>query len=249
MTVSPAGPTVCLVTSTSELSYHQALLVLRSSGHARPMSNRGYLLLLLLLMLDGNTNIASAQTPVVQVQVYDDAGLAPAALHEFIASTQKILIGSGVSVVVDACARGAAALCVQRTGISKRIVMRVVAKPYKSMENVHGEMLGFAVADLHGGTCATVFRKSAEDMAGELNHPWTMVLAYAAAHEVGHLLLGYQAHSPRGLMKATWDVRDVWAMAQGQLHFSLEQTRELRTLYGAARQVEAGATATLPVRQ
>jgi hypothetical protein len=66
--------------------------------------------------------------------------------------------------------------------------MRVVAKPYKSMENVHGEMLGFAVADLHGGTCATVFRKSAEDMAGELNHPWTMVLAYAAAHEVGHLV-------------------------------------------------------------
>jgi hypothetical protein len=75
--VYPAGSTVCLVTIKSELSYDPALLVLQSSGHARPMSNRGYLLLLLLLMPDGNTNTVSAQTPAVQVQVYDDAGLGP----------------------------------------------------------------------------------------------------------------------------------------------------------------------------
>jgi hypothetical protein len=82
-----------------------------------------------------------------------------------------------------------------------------------------------------------------------LNHPWITVLAYAAAHEVGHLLLGDQAHTPQGLMKASWDNQDFGAMTQGGLHFSLEQTRELATRYGAAHPVEAGATTALPVRR
>jgi hypothetical protein len=109
--------------------------------------------------------------------------------------------------------------------------------------------LGSSVADHDGGTYAYVFLKPAEDQAGELNLPRIMVLAYAAAHEVGHLLLGDQAHTPRGLMKATWDTRDFLAMAQNSFHFSPEQTRELANRYGAAHQVEGGANEAPAVRQ
>ena len=99
------------------------------------MSNRGCLLPLLLLTLAGNANTVSAQTSALQVQVYDYAGLSPAALHEFIARTQEILASSGVSLEVDVCARGAAP-CESHTGSSRQVVIRVVADTGKNMKNV-----------------------------------------------------------------------------------------------------------------
>lgn len=211
------------------------------------MSNRGYLLLLLLLMLADNADTVSAQSSAVQVQVYDYAGLNPVALHEFIARTQEILASAGVSLEVDACARGAAP-CKSHTGSSRQIVIRVVADTGKNMKNVRLETLGVSIADHDGGTYASVFLKPAEEKASEANLPRIIVLAYAAAHEIGHLLLGDQAHTSRGLMKATWDTNDFRAMAQNGFHFSRGQTRDLTNRYGTGYQAETGADTALAVR-
>jgi hypothetical protein len=43
------------------------------------------------------------------------------------------------------------------------------------------------------------------------------VLGHAIAHELGHLLLGVDAHSPEGLMRAHWTPRDLDFAAQGKL--------------------------------
>jgi hypothetical protein len=210
------------------------------------MKNRGCFLLLPLLTLAGNANTVSAQTSALQVQVYDYAGLSPAALHEFIARTQEILASSGVSLEVDACARGAR--CESHTGSSRQVVIRVVADTGKNMKSVRVEILGMSFASHDGGTYGTVFLKQAEERASDANLPQSIVLAYAAAHEIGHLLLGDQAHTPQGLMKATWDTNDFQAMAQYNLLFSPEQVRELTRRYGTARQADAGADTALAVR-
>jgi hypothetical protein len=88
------------------------------------MKNRGCFLLL-LFTLAGKTYTASAQTSALQVQVYDYAGLSPAALHEFITRTQEIVASSGVTLEVDACARGAV-LCESHSRSSRQVVIRVV---------------------------------------------------------------------------------------------------------------------------
>jgi hypothetical protein len=204
------------------------------------MKNRGCFLLLLLLVLAGNANTVSAQTSALQVQVYDYTGLSPTALHEFITRTQEILESSGVSLEVDVCPRGAAP-CESHTGSSRQVVIRVVADTGKNMKSVRAEKLGMSVAGHDGGTYATVFLKSAEEKASDANLPRSIVLAYAAAHEIGHLVLGDQAHTPRGLMKATWDINDFQAMAQNDFRFSPEQARELTSRYGIARHADAGA--------
>ena len=72
-----------------------------------------------------------------------------------------------------------------------------------------------------------------------------LVLSYAAAHEVGHLLLGDDAHTPQGLMKADWESDDFRAMAQNRFRFSPEQTRELKRRYGAGRPVGSGADTSI----
>ncbi len=211
------------------------------------MSTRSCLLPLLLLTLAANGNAVSAPTSAIQVQVYDYAGLNQAALHQLIARTQEILASSGVSLEVDACARGAAP-CESHTGSSRQIVIRVVTDTVKKIKNVRWDTLGQSVASPDGGTYATVFLKPVEEIASEEKLPRTIVLAYAAAHEIGHLLLGDQAHTSRGLMKATWGPDDYQAMAQNRFHFSLEQTRELTSRYGTARRAEAGADKELAVR-
>jgi hypothetical protein len=210
------------------------------------MKNRGCFFLLLLLALAGNAKTISAQTSALQVQVYDYTGLSPAALHEFVARTQGILASSGISLEVDACARGGTP-CESHTGSSRQVVIRVVEDTGKSMKNVRLEKLGMSVADHDGGTYATVFLKPAEEKASDANLPRIVVLAYAAAHEIGHLLLG-DAHCPQGLMKAIWNMNDFQAMAQNNLHFSPQQARELISRYGTAHQADAGADTALAVR-
>jgi hypothetical protein len=116
------------------------------------------------------------------------------------------------------------------------------------MKNVRLEKLGMSVADHDGGTYATVYLKPAEEKASDASIPRIVVLAYAAAHEVGHLLLG-EAHCPQGLMKAIWNMNGFQAMAQNNLHFSSEQARELTNRYGTAHQAEAGAAAAVAVRR
>ena len=203
------------------------------------MSSRGCLLLL-FLALAGNANKVSAQTATpqirVQVQVYDYAGLNPATLYEFVEGTQAILTGAGVSVQVDACARGTAVPCGSPGArSSKRVVIRIHAGAAKRMNNVRHCPLGLSFAGHDGGTYASVFLEPVKDAAAEANFPWVVVLSYAAAHEIGHLLLGDQAHAPRGVMKANWDANDIRAMAQNRFHFSDEQARELASRYGTVR--------------
>jgi|SRR5580658_1685046 hypothetical protein len=210
------------------------------------MKNRGCYVLFLLLTLAGNASIVSAQTSALQVQVYDYTGLSPAAFREFTARTQEILASAGVSAEVDACARGAAP-CESHSGSFRQIVIRVIADTPKGMKNIRLEKLGQSVADHDGGTYGTVFLRPAEEKASDANLPRIVVLAYATAHEIGHLLLG-EAHSPQGLMKATWGANDFLAMSQNDLHFSREQSHQLTSRYGAPRQAEVGADTELAAR-
>jgi len=54
-----------------------------------------------------------------------------------------------------------------------------------------------------------------------------MVAVYAAAHEIGHLILGADAHVPSGLMKKSWDRQDMEAMFQNRVHFSRDQAARI----------------------
>jgi hypothetical protein len=212
------------------------------------MANRGCYLLLLLLALARDAKGLSTQAAALQVQVYDYTGLSPAALHTFITRTREILTGAGISVEVDACPREVSTPCESRRGSFRQVVIRVVAGAPRNSNEARWQHLGQSIATHDGGTYATVFLKLAEEEAAETNLPRILILSYAAAHEVGHLLLGDEAHTPQGLMKADWEADDFRAMAQNRFHFSAEQTRELKGRYGAGRSAGAGADSSIAAR-
>ena len=54
-------------------------------------------------------------------------------------------------------------------------------------------------------------------------------LAHAIVHEIGHLMLPFDAHSPAGIMRASWDLDDFKRMTTGHLCFTVQQAELIRT--------------------
>lgn len=202
------------------------------------MSSRRLLILSLFLALPGGL---LAQTSGIQVLAYDQAGLDLSTFQRFVERTQDILMTAGLSVHVEACASGVDDPCAPRTGSARRLQVRVLARSPKTTSNAHSRPLGESFASHDGGTYASVFLERVTDVAAGASVPTDIVLAYAAAHEIGHLLLGDEAHTTRGLMKAQWDHNDLQAMYQNHLHFTAEQLRILTNRYGMSHPEDVAA--------
>jgi hypothetical protein len=55
------------------------------------------------------------------------------------------------------------------------------------------------------------------------------ILGHAIAHEVGHLLLNQQVHSPQGIMRGEWGLTDLRDINCGVLLFTAQQAEVLRS--------------------
>ena len=196
------------------------------------MSHRSCLIFLFFLALAANPHTLSAQKPRIQVQVADYTDLKPQALREVVALIQDILDSAGVSAKVKLCGGSHVASCESETGEIRRLLIRVLPWEPKKPGNPGRRPLGVSFAGHGGGTYATVFLEGVQDEAAAASVPRLIVLAYTVAHEVGHLLLGDEAHTARGLMKPHWNRKDYEAMSQGHCHFSAEQMQQLTTRFG-----------------
>jgi hypothetical protein len=56
----------------------------------------------------------------------------------------------------------------------------------------------------------------------------SQILGHAFAHEIGHLLLNQQVHSPHGIMRGEWGFADFRDMTEGRFLFTPQQTEFLR---------------------
>ena len=197
------------------------------------MFKLGRPIVFVFLAVAGSPNANSAKAATLQVQIYDYADLEPQTLRQFLSRTERILANTGMSVQLSLCRGSIAVSCENQTGSIDSLLVRIVAGAAKTTKNANRPALGQSFADQNGGSHATVFVRPVQDQAAASNVPWVVVLAHAVAHEVGHLLLGAQAHTSRGLMKANWDRSDYKAMDQNQCHFTPEQARMLASRYGS----------------
>jgi hypothetical protein len=55
-----------------------------------------------------------------------------------------------------------------------------------------------------------------------------VVLGTAIAHEIGHLLLNLDSHSPTGIMRAKWSMDDLLEASHGNLAFTTQQAESIR---------------------
>jgi hypothetical protein len=55
-----------------------------------------------------------------------------------------------------------------------------------------------------------------------------VILGMALAHEIGHLLLNLESHSPTGIMRANWSMDDLLEASYGNLAFTTQQAESIR---------------------
>ncbi len=104
--------------------------------------------------------------------------------------------------------------------------------------------LGFALPTKEGGIHASVFYHRVQRIAdvGLASQP--QILGHALAHEIGHLLLGSNSHSPTGLMRADWRQGDLKKAMLQLLRFSRDEAARIRAAVSARmRDQEAFPTA------
>jgi hypothetical protein len=56
----------------------------------------------------------------------------------------------------------------------------------------------------------------------------SVILGTAMAHEIGHLLLNLESHSPTGIMRAHWSMDDFLEASYGNLAFTAQQSASVR---------------------
>ena len=75
---------------------------------------------------------------------------------------------------------------------------------------------------------ASVFFDSITEEAERTNGSLAVILGYAMAHELGHLLLPTSGHSPDGVMRVCWTREDLRHAACGELVFTPQQGEQMR---------------------
>ena len=129
---------------------------------------------------------------------------------------------------------------------SMTLCVRIVSD---SGQKLPSEVLGFASLQPppQQGVYATVFYSRVAAAAADFGVDAYPVLGCAMAHEVGHLLLGSQSHTTRGLMRPTWSRDDFVDAAQRSLRFSPSQSVQLQAQV-EARSVRLRAPVTFTGR-
>jgi hypothetical protein len=179
------------------------------------------------------------------VLAHDYAGLQDGAVYELQTVTAILLSRIGIRVEWIWCNAGRrderSELCgAQQT--RGHIVIRILTSYAGHGTKPVAPLASAVVDDGHASLYALEIRQFAADNSLSLG----CLMAYAAVHEIGHVLLG-KGHSRSGIMRAVWDRADFAWMAQCGLAFSKPEGEKMRqavpanpTYRAAAAQATSG---------
>ena len=201
------------------------------------MRRTGKILTLLVLTgfaLRGSTSFA--EHAQVTVFVYDDAQVPSDTLSRAEQQAAKIFWRAGLDVIWLNCAPINAG---PGTGTNKeiegpgRLVLRIIPVAASSTSDT---AFGVAFLAANGtGRYGDVFWERAQELHARWNVDLGGILGSVMAHEMGHLLLGSNAHAMSGIMRAHWESGELRRIAMGTLFFLPEQAKRMRMKMGESR--------------
>ena len=141
-----------------------------------------------------------ARLPLV-VQTYDSAGVPSAMLAHAQELAGSTLAAAGIDPVWHPCTVKHASECAVKPK-ARELDVRIV----KATDAAARGSLGFAFVDPqeHAGTLATIYLDRVDALARQAGVDAGELLGRAIAHEIGHLILGTNAHAVYGLMRSLW---------------------------------------------
>ncbi len=177
------------------------------------------------LLLAGWTEEAWSQErlqSVVRVRIYNHASVAPDVLGRAQDTVARIFHDTGIQVTwLESSSEQPA------SQVAVRVIVRRNCDGFRCGSGVMGTTLG----DAHEmGRTAYVFKNRVLLIAHKRHQDVGRVLAYAIAHEMGHVLLPHPAHTAEGIMRAEWNGDDLRHIAGDALRFTAAQATQMRSI-------------------
>jgi hypothetical protein len=188
-------------------------------------------LALVLVVLTDCTLVASnptnaAENPQLFVSVYNDAHVPDDTLTRAEQQATKVFSRAGLDVRWVNCSGRDSASCYQ-LGETVNLVLRITLNAVPTTSDT-----AFGVAHLASdgtGRYGDVFWKRVNDLQTNSNAEASVILGSVMAHEMGHLLLGSNAHAVSGIMKAWWQSGELRRIRMGALMFLPEEGKRMRS--------------------
>ena len=160
----------------------------------------------------------------VTIRVYDLYGLSPETRQEALAMTAEALAHAGVQAVIVDCSAGPAApRRARRASPEGEIVLRIHRHP-KDGAHVLGD--GHRRRRCRPEHHRHRLRRGDRRTVPAHRHAASRrSSAASSAHEIGHLLLGTNAHASHGLMRPSWQVQ---RLDRGDWDFTIEDAATIR---------------------
>jgi hypothetical protein len=184
---------------------------------------------------NGSDGAAARPLPTahLKVRVYN-AGVVPAAdqavaLRAAATTLDAAGIGTGWLSCTHAPSATVSMMCdapLEPSELSVRLV-NLPGTPSR-----HGDLrLGYSLVDTTAGAgkLATIYVDRVGWLAGQAGTDMPTLLGFAVAHEIGHLLLGSNAHSHDGLMRAVWSREELQRSAAADWLFGRSEAARMHT--------------------
>jgi Aspartyl protease len=170
-----------------------------------------------------------SMAPAITVAIYDDVRLSPQVLAEAQDEAMRVYQKAGVTISWIVCKssnmEAEADVRCQDSPTATRLNLRIVPHASKASDGIFG--VAFLSAE-GTGAYTDVSYNSAEELDQEWHVGLARVLGHVMAHELGHLLLGSNAHSRQGIMCPRWHGDELHLASKGSLLFSEDQARFMR---------------------
>ncbi len=195
------------------------------------------LFILTISPLWGLPENTASKTAQVIVFVYNDASVPPAILQRAEQRAGSIFAHASFDVAWVNCPHAGTkenAKACDRVDLPEHLALRIIPNATRSTRDA---VFGVAFLSPDGaGKSSDVFWKRAEDLHTASNLDLGSILGSVMAHEMGHLLLGSNAHAVSGIMRARWEGEELRRIAMGTLLFTPQQAERMR---GKASRLEA----------
>lgn len=162
----------------------------------------------------------------LDIYVYNQAHVPSALLSRAEARVSIILRLSGVQSRWTDCMDHAAG---ENVCLGSATPFSVSIQIVSGTTKMSDEIFGAAFLGEDGvGRQTDIFYDRLNDLHEDWNISLSELLGNVMAHEIGHLLLGFHAHSPSGIMRPVWSPAELWQAERGGLFFSADQSKLIR---------------------
>ena len=185
----------------------------------------------------GGGGMDARERPRVTVSVYNDAEVPVDVLGRAEVQAGQVFRHAGIEVAwlnckIPAASEEASQAC-REAVFPEHLHLRIVQQSL----GLNQETMGISFQAGDGSGCyADLFYQPMVKLHNSDGADIASLLGHAAAHEIGHLLLGNHSHSTAGIMHAHWSAQELVGGKRGGLVFSEQESLRMKAKLATALQ-------------